>query len=120
MRMAVNGLGSDDVVEHGLRYHLLGEPLSAQLDRMEFLAPAISLDSVDNLPPEVVGSVAQLLLVEALVGQGHATGVSVRLGPGRRGARPVRVEWQPPTWGGNPAAPRFIEGNLRSGGPTSS
>ena len=48
MRMAVNGLGPDDVVEHGLRYHLLGEPLSAQLDRMEFLAPAISLDSVDN------------------------------------------------------------------------
>jgi Domain of unknown function (DUF4062) len=119
MRMAVNGLGPDDVVEHGLRHHLLGEPLPAQLDRMEFLAPAISLHSVDNLPPEVAGSVAQLLLVEVLVGRGHATRVSVRLGPGRRGARRVRVEWQPPTWGGNPAAPRVIEGNLRSGGPTS-
>jgi Domain of unknown function (DUF4062) len=119
MRMTVNGLGPDDVVERGLRCHLLGEPLPAQLDRMEFLAPAVSLDPVDDLPPEVAGSVAQLLLVEALVGQGHATRVSVRLGPGRRGAQRIRVEWQPPTWG-SPGAPRVIEGNLRSGGPTSS
>jgi hypothetical protein len=30
----------------------------------------------------------------------------------------VRVEWQPPTWGG-PVAPRAIEGNLRPSSPTS-
>lgn len=119
MRMAVNGLGPDDVVEHGLRHYLLGEPLPAALDGMGFLTPAVSLDLVHDLPPEVAGSVAQLLLVEALVGQGHATRVSVRLGPGRRGARRVRVEWQPPAWGG-PVAPRVIEGNLRPGSPTSS
>ena len=77
-----------------------------------------AVDLVHDLPPEVAGSVAQLLLVEALVGQGHATRVSVRLGAGRRGARRVRVEWQPPAWGG-PLAPRVIEGNLRPGGPTS-
>jgi hypothetical protein len=39
MRMAVNGLDADDVVEHGLRHRLLGEPLPAQLDRMGFLIP---------------------------------------------------------------------------------
>lgn len=118
MRMAVNGLGPDDVVEHGLRHRLLGEPLPAALDRMGFLTPAVSLDLVYDLPPEAAGSVAQVLLVEALVGQGHASRVSVRLGAGRRGARRVRVEWQPPAWG-RPVAPRVIEGNLRPGSPTS-
>jgi hypothetical protein len=118
MRMAVNGLGPDDVVEHGLRHRLLGEPLPAALDRMGFLTSAVSLDLVYDLPPEAAGSVAQALLVEALVGQGHASGVSVRLGAGRRGARRVRVEWQPPAWG-RPVAPRVIEGNLRPGSPTS-
>ncbi len=117
MRMAVNGLDADDVVERGLRHRLLGEPLPAQLDRMGFLTPAVSLDPVHHLPPEVAGSVAQLLLVEGLVGQGHATRVSVRLGPGRRGPRRVRVEWQPHAWG-SPAAPRVIEGNLRDGSST--
>jgi hypothetical protein len=112
MRPAVDGLDSDDVVENGLRHRLLGEPLPAALHRMGFLTPAISLDPVDGLPPEVAGPVAQLLLVEGLVAQGHATRVSVRLGPGRRGPRRVRVEWQPPTWG-SPAAIRMIEGNLR-------
>jgi Domain of unknown function (DUF4062) len=118
MRMAVNTLGPDDVVEHGLRHRLLGEPLPAALDGMGFLTPAVSLDPIRHLPPEVAGSVAQLLLVEALVGQGHATRVSVRLGPGRRGPQQVRVEWQPPAWG-SPTAPRVIEGNLRTGSPTS-
>jgi Domain of unknown function (DUF4062) len=118
MRTAVNGLDADDVVEHGLRHRLLGEPLPAQLDRMGFLTPAVSFDPVHGLAPEVAGSVAQLLLVEGLVGQGHATRVSVRLGPGHRGPRRVRVEWQPPAWG-NPATPRVIEGNLRGGRPTS-
>jgi hypothetical protein len=70
MRMAVNGLGPDDVVEHGLRHRLLGEPLPAALDGMGFLIPSVSLDPVHGLPPEVAGSVAQLLLVEALVGRG--------------------------------------------------
>jgi hypothetical protein len=63
MRMAVNGLGPDDVVEHGLRHHLLCEPLPAALDRMGFLTPAVSLDLIHDLPPEAAGSVAQLLLV---------------------------------------------------------
>ncbi len=114
----VNGLDADDVVEHGLRHRLLGEPLPAQLDRVGFLTPAVSFDPVHGLAPGVAGSVAQLLLVEGLVGQGHATRVSVRLGPGHRGPRRVRVEWQPPAWG-NPATPRVIEGNLRGGRPTS-
>lgn len=118
MRPAVNGLHPDDVVEHGLRHALLGESLPAQLDRMEFLAPSVSLDPVCGLPPEVAVSVAQLLLVEGLVGQGHATRVSVRLGPGRRGPQRIRVEWQPPAWAG-PASPRVIEGTLRGGSPTS-
>jgi Domain of unknown function (DUF4062) len=117
MRMAVNGLDADDVVEHGLRHRLLGERLPVQLARMGFLTPAVSLDPVRDLPPEAAGSVAQLLLVEALVGQGHAIRVSVRLGPGRRGSQRVRVEWQPPAWG-SPAAPRVIEGKLRAGSPT--
>jgi hypothetical protein len=118
MRPAVDGLDADDVVEHGLRHRLLGEPLPVQLDRMGFLTPAVSLDLVHDLSPEVAGSVAQLLLVEGLVGQGHATRVSVRLGLGRRGLRRVRVEWQPPALG-SPAAPRVIEGNLRGASPTS-
>lgn len=118
MRPAVNGLDADDVVEHGLRHRLLGEPLPAQLDRMGFLTPAVSLDPVHDLAPEVAVSMAQLLLVEGLVGQGHATRVSVRLGPGRRGPRRVRVEWQPPAWD-SPAASRVIEGNLRGASPTS-
>jgi uncharacterized protein DUF4062 len=119
MRMAVNGLSPDEVVEHGLRHRLLGERLPAALDGMGFLTPTVSLDPVHGLPPEVAGSVAQLLLVEALVGQGHATRVSVRLGPGRRGAQRVRVEWQPPSWGG-PTTPRVLEGNLRRGSAISS
>jgi hypothetical protein len=112
-RMAVNGFGPDDVVEHGLRNRLLGEPLPAPLDAMRFLAPAVSLDPVSALPPEVAGPVAQLLLVEGLVAEGHATRVSVRLGPGRRGPRRVRVEWHLPGWG-SPAASRMIEGTLRA------
>jgi hypothetical protein len=116
MRMAVNGLEADELVERGLRHRLLGEPLPAQLHQMGFLAPSVSLDPIHHLPPEVAGSVAQLLLVEGLVGQGHATRVAVRLGPGRRGPRRVRVAWQPPTWG-HPTAPRVIEGNLADGRP---
>jgi hypothetical protein len=112
MRMAINGFGPDDVVEHGLRNRLLSGPLPASLDQMGFLAPTVSFDPVFALPPESAGPVAQLLLVEGLVAQGHATSVSVRLGPGRRGPRRVRVEWQPPAWG-SPAARRIIEGTLR-------
>lgn len=112
MRVAVNSYGPDDVVEYGLRNRLLGEPLPASLNAMDFLAPTVSLDPVYGLPPEVAGPVAQLLLVEGLVAQGHATRASVRLGPGQRGLRRVRVEWQPPA-SGSPSAKRMIEGNLR-------
>jgi hypothetical protein len=116
MRMSVNGFGPDDVVEHGLRRSLLGEPLPGSLEDMGFLAPSISLDPVWALPPEAAGPVAQHLLVEGLVAEGHAIRVSVRLGPGVRGPRRVRVEWQPPSWG-SPAASRMIEGTLRGPAP---
>jgi Domain of unknown function (DUF4062) len=117
MRPAVNGLDPDDVVEHGLRHRLLGEPLPAQLDRMGFLTPAASLDPVHDLPPEVAGTLAQLPLVEGLVGQGHATRVSVRLGVAA--GAPNGFGWSGSLPPGTARPPRFIEGNRRGGRPTS-
>jgi hypothetical protein len=103
---------TDDIVEQGLRHRLLGEDLPAALDGFGFLLPKVSLVPIHDLPPDIAGAVAHLLLVEALVGKGHATTVQTRLGGGPRGGHRIVVEWQPPAWAGAASAPRRVEGRL--------
>jgi Domain of unknown function (DUF4062) len=111
-RMTVNTLSPDDIVEQGLRHQLLGEDLPAALDGFGFLLPKVSLASIGDLPPDIAGAVAHLLVAEALVGDGHATTVETRLGGGARGGHRIAVEWQPPTWAGPAPASRRVEGRL--------
>jgi Domain of unknown function (DUF4062) len=111
-RMTVNTLSPDDVVEQGLRHRLLGEDLPAALDGFGFLLPKVSLAPIHDLPPDIAGAVAHLLLAEALVGDGHATTVQTRLGGGSRGGYRILVEWQPPAWAGAAPASRRVEGRL--------
>jgi hypothetical protein len=71
-QVTIQGVPPEDQVEHALRHRLLGERMPAELRDWPSLAPQVSLAPIEELVADVAGPVAQLLLVEALVGAGRA------------------------------------------------
>ena len=99
MRVAMNGLSADDIVERSLRAALFGERLPDELSvfgRRDVEDPWAGL-SATNLAEDSVASLARLLLVERLLGSGDAGAVDqFRLGALRSGKRWVELTyWEP-------------------------
>lgn len=99
MRMGLNGLSADDVVERSLRAELFGEKLPRELSMFglrDAEDPWSGLSQL-NVAEDSVVSLARLLLVERLLGAGDASAIEgFRLGALRDGKRKVELTyWEP-------------------------
>ncbi len=103
------------LTELAVRVALFGEP--NPLGTMGFFAqmenPFRTLNAL-RLSEDAVGAVAEILLVEELVGSGRAERLTmVRVGPVRRGKRRVALKWLPRQRYTNvPPEPRGAEGEV--------
>lgn len=87
----------EDLTELAVRIALFNEP--NPLGRMGFFAqmenPFRTINAL-RLSEDAVGAVAEILLIEELVGSGRAERLTkVRVGPVRQGKRRVALEWLP-------------------------
>ena len=95
-----NGLTADDLTDVALRTALFStaNPLAGQ--HMDFMAEIT--DPLQPLrdagaPDEIVRSLAEVMIVEELVGSGRAARVTkFRLGASVGGLRRLELEWEPP------------------------
>ena len=95
-----NGLTADDLTDVALRTALFStaNPLAGQ--HMDFMAEIT--DPLQPLrdagaPDEIVRSLAEVMIVEELVGSGRAARVTkFRLGASVGGLRRLEIEWEPP------------------------
>lgn len=112
---AYNGMSAEDLTDLALRVALFGEP--NPLGELSFLAemdnPLAGLEQL-ALDEDSFSGLAEVLLVESLVGSGLASRISsLRIGPARSG-RPVRMEWIEPSRHVNvEPARRRLEGKLK-------
>jgi hypothetical protein len=114
MRMGMNGLSADDVVEFSLRAALFGEELPRELSRFglrDVEDPWAGLSAL-RLSEDSVASLARLLLVERLLGAGDASAIEqFRLGGLRDRKRKVELTyWEPKVYTNQPPKMRTISG----------
>lgn len=112
MRMSMNGLSADDLVEQSLRIALLGEAPPQGLLRYGMQNsddPWAALASL-RLSEDSVKALARVLLVERLVGSGDASAVEAfELGPLRGGTRQVELSyWEPKVYANRDAELRTV------------
>lgn len=98
--MTYNNVSPEEQTEIALRVALFREANPFQRDHMGFLVdmpnPLAALEG-QRLSEDAVGQVARVLIVEALVGSGRADHITqFRIGPKRRGLRPLSLAWLPP------------------------
>lgn len=91
------GRSPEELTELAVRVALLGEP--NPLGSMAFFAempnPLVGLGDLE-LSEDALPAVAEVLLVEALVGSGRAERITaLRLGPQHRGVQRMLLEWLP-------------------------
>lgn len=114
MRMGMNGLSADEVVECSLRAALFGEELPRELSMFglpDVEDPWAGLSAM-RLSEDSVASLARLLLVERLLGAGDASAIEqFRLGAQRNGRRKVELTYlEPKVYTNALAAMRTISG----------
>ena len=119
MRMGMQGLSADDVVERSLRAELFGEELPRELSMFglrEVEDPWAGLASL-RLSADSAVALARLLLVERLLGAGDAGAIeSFRLGALRNGRRKVELTyWEPRVYTNVPPEMRTISGERNWG-----
>jgi hypothetical protein len=100
-RAGTGGLTPDELVETGMREYFLGEPLPPSMGMLEFMAdPGLDRDALAaafRLPDPMAAEVVRLLVVEGLVGNGHAQAVThLRIGPREANTRTIDIEWLEP------------------------
>lgn len=117
--MSVNGRSAAELTEIGLRTTLFGERSSRNNDLLggfyaEMPDPLAALREA-RLPDEIIRPVAELLLVDALVGGGRASRVTeFRLGAVVQGRRRLRLGWEPPrVYTSVPVESRVIAGDVQ-------
>jgi hypothetical protein len=118
LEMSVGGLTPDDLTEAALRSALFNErnPLSDQY--LGFCAempdPVQPLREA-RVPDEIMRPLAELMIVDALVGSGRATRVTdFRLGVPIRGERQLGLSWEARTrYDRQPIRVRTINGKIR-------
>ena len=98
--VALSGQTPDDLTDLALRSVLFGEPNPLAGQHMGFLVeipdPLQPLRDA-NVPDEIVRPLAELMIVDELVGSGRAGRVTTfRLGGPVRGRRKIELAWEPP------------------------
>lgn len=114
-----NDLAPDDLTDLGLRTALFGEPNPLAADFMDFMTempdPFQPLRDA-RVPDEIVRSLAEMMLVDELVGSGRAARVTrFKLGASVGGLRRLELDWEPPRRYANDARqpPRQLAGTVR-------
>ena len=100
LEITFNGLTPDDQTDAALRTALFGKPNPQANRYMDFMAempnPLKALRDA-RVPDEIVRSLAQLMIIDELVGSGRAARVTkFRLGASVGGKRRLELEWEPP------------------------
>ena len=100
--VAFNDLTPDDLTDAALRTALFGESNPLQRQQMEFMAqmrdPLQPLRDA-QVPDEIVRSLAELMIVDELIGSGRAARVAkFMLGASVGGLRRLELVWEPPEW----------------------
>lgn len=115
LEASFNGYSPDELTELALRVALFGEenPLGTMSFFAEMPNPLAVLPAL-QLTEDAVPAVAEVLLVEALVGSGRAERITaLRLGPIRGGRRRLLLEWLAPRRFSNVEPQRrSVEGEL--------
>lgn len=98
--MSINGKSPDDLTEIAIRVGLLGESNALQdqyVDFMVDLGDSLRRLREQRVSDEIVRAVAQLLLVETLVGSGRVARITkFRLGTAVAGKRRIELAWETP------------------------
>jgi hypothetical protein len=98
--MSVSGFTTDDLTEGALRTVLFGERNildGRHLESMAEMPDPIQPLRQANVPDEIVRPLAELLIVDELVGSGRAVRVpNFRLGTSVSGMRQLEMSWDPP------------------------
>jgi hypothetical protein len=126
MRSGLNSISAGELVEHGVKHLLIGDPLPEALSSgfFGFFAEP-GIDTADlrqafDLPNEIVEPITRLVITEGLVGSGNASRViEVAVGPRVGEARRVAAEWVDATpYAGVEPARRRVEGDWSPGDRT--
>ena len=119
LEVTFNGLTPDDLTDATLRTALFGEPNPLARQHMDFMAempdPLQPLRDA-RVPDEIVRSLAELMIVDELVGSGRAARVTkFRLGASVGGQRRLELDWEPPRRNANEGRPpeRQLVGQLQ-------
>lgn len=101
MRAGTSGYSADDLIELGARHLLLLEDMPAQIGMLDFLTDTgIDVDDLReafDLPNEIAEQVARLVVVEGLVGHGHAGRLlTLAVGPRFDQTRRIELAWEEP------------------------
>ena len=118
IEMSMNGRSAADITELALRSALFGESNPLDDQHVGFMAempdPLEALRAA-RVPDEIARPLAELLVVDALVGSGRAMRVTdFRLGANVRGGRRLALAWEPPRqYSSERATTKSIEGNVR-------
>ena len=100
LEVAFNELSPDDLTDSALRTALFAKPNPLADRYMDFMPempdPLKALRDA-RVPDEIVRSLAQLMIIDELVGSGRAARVTkFRLGASVGGKRRLELEWEPP------------------------
>lgn len=100
LEVAFNGLTPDDLTDVALRAAVFGDPNPLALQHMDFMAEmADPLQPLRDagVPDEIVRALAELMIVDELVGSGRAARLTTfRLGASVGGLRRLQLAWEPP------------------------
>ena len=118
LEMSVSGYSPDDLTEAGLRTTLFGtrHPLADQhLGFMGETPDPFAALRTARVSDEITRPLAELMLVDALVGSGKAARITqFKLGASVRGVRRLVVGWQPHRrYANERPVVRQIEGEVR-------
>lgn len=118
IEMSINGRSAAEIAEIALRVTLFRERNPLEDQHMGFMTempdPLAPLRTA-RVPDEIVRPLAELLIVDELVGSGRAERVTAfRLGASVGGMRKLTVEWVPfRHYTNERATTRMIEGQAR-------
>ena len=100
LEVAFDGMSPDELSDIAIRSAILGEPNPLARQHMDFLTEMSDpLQPLRNavVPDEIVRSLAEVMIVDELVGSGRAARVSnLRVGASVGGLRRIELEWEPP------------------------
>ena len=100
LEVAFNGLTPDDLTDVALRAAVFGDPNPLARQHIDFMAemadPLQPLREA-RVPDEIVRALAEVMIVDELVGSGRAARVTTfRLGASVGGQRRLELAWEPP------------------------